>query len=241
MAKHIKISEYVRDRRGDKTVLDYSNELGISNTQLARIEKGFWDNPSPTQVNNLCKYFDLELEDLDIFNIPEDTLYRSVLYKQFELEDIIHRCISNFYNNAVVNGEKFSDLYKEPDYENPEEIVFDTYPENIDAVCMSKKNKSDFVPFYYVNYHRTKEDREFFFDYDGIVRKYFQEFAITLPRILLNCQIKKAIIITNSKSSYDILFKWFTEIPCKSINKEIILAYCSIKNKGCEYYYKKIV
>lgn len=240
MGKRLKISEYVRNRRGNRSVLDYSKELGISNTQLARIEKGFWDEPSSTQVNNLCKIFGLTIEDLDIFEIPEEILAKSFMYKYYEYKDIVHKCISNFYYNAKFNNKtEFRDLYKEPEFEEIRGIDLKFLFEDIEAICVSKDNKSDYIPFYFIDYKRTS-DNELFNDYDSIVRKYYSNFVCTLSRMMLNGKIKKAIIITNSKSSYDILDKWFNEIPCFSINKEVYLAYCSIKNKGCEYYLKKL-
>lgn len=238
----MKISEYVRNRRGDTTVLDFSKMLGISNTQLARIEKGYWDNPSPTQVVNLCKIFGLLVYDLDKFNIPEDVLHRAFLQTEYEYSHVVHTSILNFYKNATFGNKKFSELYKEPEFEEFKGFDLKFLVEDIDAVCVSKKTKSDYIPFYFVGYTRTygKDDNEIFADCDGIVRKYYYNFVCTISRMLLNGKIKKAIIITNSKITYDIFSGWFDEIPDVSPNKELILAYCSIKNKGCECYYKKI-
>lgn len=235
----MKISEFVKNKRGNKTVLDYSKELGISNTQLARIENGFWDKPSPTQINNLCKIFDLTSDELDVFKIPGDIIYKAFYHSYVENMRIIRTCISNFYNNAKLNNKKFKDLYKEPEFDDVKGLDLKFPKEGVDAVCISKNKKSEFIPFYFTEYKRTYE-KDNLKDYDRIIRKYYSNFICTLSRILLNGKIKKAIIITNSKISYDLLDNWFKEIPNVSPNKEIILAYCSIKNKGCEYYYKTI-
>lgn len=232
----MKISEYVKNKRKNRSILDYSRELGISNTQLTRIENGFWDSPSPTQLNNLCKIFNLTEDDLDMFNIPEDILYKSTLYSDFERSDLISKCINNFYNNSSLNGKSFKSIYNPPKFEDVKNINLKFLTEGIDAVCISKINKSDFIPFYFVDYKRTYVSDNTY-DYDYILLKYYSTFLKSFSRMLVNGKIKKAIIITNSKNSYNLIKNWFNSIPNFTANKKIILAYCSIKNKGCELYF----
>lgn len=231
----MKISEFVKNKHKNRSRLDYSKQIGISNSQLARIENGYWDNPSPTQINNLCKIFNLTFDDLSDFDISEQSLYKASMYLDFEQHDIIQKCITNFYNNGTIDGKSFKTLYNPPKFEDIKGIDLKLLMEDISAICTSKTKKSDYIPLYFVEYKRIYE-KEYLHDYDHLIRKYYSSFACTLSRMLLNGKVKKAIIITNSKSSYSLLYNWFNDIPALTTNKNIILAYCSIKNKGCEYY-----
>ena len=128
MTKKILISDYVKNeisRCKEKLLMDiqdYADSVGVSHTVIRDIMKGNYNSPSPLTATRMCKWFDLEPDDLFkmIKNVDEDFINKFIeIYNKNSFDDYFISGITYFYKTH-------SDPMLE-DSDEPIEYPFDDY------------------------------------------------------------------------------------------------------------------
>lgn len=80
----MKISEYVYNERIRLNInkADYAKIIGISDVQVGKIERGFYDNPTAIQAIRFCKWFNVEPNKLSSFDFNPTNEFIDVVAKR---------------------------------------------------------------------------------------------------------------------------------------------------------------
>lgn len=231
------ISEFVKNRRDSKTVKKYASELGISETQLRRIEEGYWDNPSPLQLHNFIKVFGPLSNDaiLSFDNVTLQTVINSAYDEATHgtSSEVIRNIILNFYNNS-----KYKNTHSELTYlgisdYTPISHHFSCGDKNlnfgVDAVCEDLTSHG-ITCFYYVDSKRSYSEKSA----ERYINQNCPAFKESLLNFLLNDDIDEGVFITNNRSTFENISELFKSHYFVNLNKNITIAYCSSRRKGTE-------
>ena len=228
----MRISQYARMQRGSKSVATFSKELGISDTQLKRIEKGFWDSASHVQLKNFCKAFKLNYEDLEKLDIEicseemDRAMYEFALYEKNRDESI-----QNFYKTFQLNNYFLRESYY---LEKPNRkltingFTIDSHREGWDYYLTSKK-ENKIIPIYFIDYKKISPT-EPLNDENFIINKYYKDLITGLFYYYTNDLVNNAIVVTNSKTSFDYVTRWLKNFASIPQYKQLLIAYSSSGN-----------